>query len=74
MQFRTVVLIGMGVIGFVIWSYAAYSDPAEQSDYLTFVKGIVVGVAGLALRDMGTSQLAQLVKRKEETKQEEAKQ
>jgi hypothetical protein len=37
-------------------------------DYLQFVKGIVIGVAALALRDMGTA------KDQPEAKQEEPKQ
>jgi hypothetical protein len=55
MNFKTAVQVGMGVTGFGIWSYMAYMDPALQGDYLQFVKGAVVGIAALALRDMSTS-------------------
>lgn len=56
MQFKTGVQIAMGVTGFAIWTYAAYHDPALQSDYLKFVQGAVIGISALALRDMQPSQ------------------
>jgi hypothetical protein len=52
MNFKTIALIGMGTTAFLIWSGMAYFDPALRSDYLKFVISVVVGVAGLALRDM----------------------
>lgn len=66
MSFKTWVQIVMGVSGFGIWSYASFMEINMPDDYMQFVKGIVVGVAALALRDMGTA--------KPETKQEEVKQ
>jgi len=56
MSFKTWVQILMGVTGFLIWSYASYMQLELPDDYLQFVKGIVIGVAALALRDMGSAQ------------------
>jgi hypothetical protein len=66
MQFKTWVQIIMGLASFGIWSYTSFMGMNMPDDYMQFVKGIAVGVAALALRDMGTA--------KPETKQEEVKQ
>jgi hypothetical protein len=68
MSFKTWVQIIMGVTGFGIWSYTSFMEINLPDDYLQFVKGIVIGVAALALRDMGTA------KDQPEAKQEEPKQ
>lgn len=52
MQFMTIVKLAMGFLGFGIWTFAAWYDPAMRGDYMHFVTGIVVGMAALALRDM----------------------
>jgi hypothetical protein len=48
-------MIGLGSVGFIVWSALAWLDPSMRADYLTFVKTVVVGVVGLALREMQTS-------------------
>lgn len=68
MQFRTAVQISMGAVGFGIWSYTSFMEMNMPDDYMQFIKGIVVGVAALALRDMGAA------KDQPEAKQEEVKQ
>jgi hypothetical protein len=73
MSFKTWVQIMMGVTGFLIWSYASYMQLELPDDYLQFVKGIVIGVAALALRDMGSAK-DQPVKTVEETKKDEVQQ
>lgn len=35
----------------------AYFDPSLRPDYLKFIVGIVVGIAGLVLREMPTQPL-----------------
>ncbi|MDP2026465.1 hypothetical protein [Sulfuriferula sp.] len=57
MTFKTKTLIAMGVTAFLIWSGMAYFDPTLRPDYLKFIIGIVVGIAGLVLREMPTQPL-----------------
>lgn len=73
MSFKTWVQIMMGVTGFLIWSYASYMQLELPDDYLQFVKGIVIGVAALALRDMGTEK-APGARPAEESKKDEPQQ
>lgn len=54
MTFKTKTLIAMGVTAFSIWSGMVYFDPSLRADYLKFIIGIVVGIAGLVLREMPT--------------------
>lgn len=43
----------IGLIGFGIWSFAAYKYPATYlATYMTFVIGAVMTVVGVVLRDM----------------------
>ncbi len=46
------ILTAIGTIGFITWAFMAYQDPSLRADFLTFVKTAVVGVVGLALREM----------------------
>lgn len=41
--------LGIGVTAFIVWSCDAYFALNLPENYMTFVQGIVVGTAGLAL-------------------------
>jgi uncharacterized membrane protein len=67
MQFKTIVQLLIGIVGFGIWTFVAFYVKPEMLDaYMNFVVFIVSGVVGHAIRDVLPS--------KEETKQEEVKQ
>jgi hypothetical protein len=67
MQFKTVVQLLIGVIGFGVWSFVVFYVKPEMLDaYMGFVVSVVSGVIGHAIRDV--------LPAKEETKQEEVKQ
>jgi len=52
MNFQTSMRLGIGVIGFGIWTYIVFCAPdLQNSEYLKFVQGAVVVVVGLALRE-----------------------
>jgi hypothetical protein len=44
--------IAIGVIGYGVWAFMAYVDPAQRADFLKFNIVMATGVIGLVLRDM----------------------
>lgn len=62
MQFRTLMQLMIGIVGFVIWTFIVFYAPELQnSEYLKFVQGAVVVVVGLALRDTTVATVEQKV-------------
>jgi hypothetical protein len=62
MQFRTMMQLMIGIVGFVIWTFIVFYAPELQnSEYLKFVQGAVVVVVGLALRDTTQAKVEQKV-------------
>lgn len=52
MQFKTKVLMAMGLSAFAIWSGMAYFNETLRDDYAQFVISVTMGVSALALRDL----------------------
>lgn len=62
MQFRTMMQLLIGIVGFIIWTFIVFYAPELQnSEYLKFVQGAVVVVVGLALRDTTVAKVEQKV-------------
>jgi hypothetical protein len=51
---RTIILIAMGIVAYIVWAFMAWFDPSQRTDFLHFNIAIVTGIVGLVLRDMGT--------------------
>ncbi len=49
---RTKTKAAVGVVAYLVWSLFAYIDPGVRADYLKFHITVVLGIAGLLLRDL----------------------
>lgn len=52
MKIKLALQIAIGLLGYGVWAFMAYCDPAQRSDFLHFNIGMAVGTIGLVLRDM----------------------
>ncbi len=48
----TMVKAGIGVVGYGVWAFMAYIDPAQRTDFLHFNILMAGGTIGLVVRDM----------------------
>ena len=56
MNIKLIAQTAIGVIGFGIWTYAAFSQADKyQAVYMTFVISSVISVIAVVLRDMKTT-------------------
>jgi hypothetical protein len=44
--------LAIGIIGYGVWAFMAYADPAQRADFLKFNIVMATGTIGLVLRDM----------------------
>lgn len=58
------IFVLIGVVGFAAWAFMAYQDASLRADFLTFVKDAVIGIVGLALREMPTANPTQILMEK----------
>lgn len=49
---KFLVLLALGVVGYVGWALMAYLDPSQRGDFLKLHITVVGGVVALALREM----------------------
>lgn len=52
MRLKTGLQIAIGITGYGVWAFMAYTDPAQRPDFLRFNIAMAVGTIGLAVRDM----------------------
>lgn len=52
MNLKLIIQILIGVVGYGVWAFMAYCDPAQRPDFLKFNIAMAVGTIGLVLRDM----------------------
>lgn len=52
MTIKLLLQILIAVVGYCMWGYIAWCDPAARPDFLKFNIAMTVGTIGLALRDM----------------------
>lgn len=53
MCLQNIIKILIGVIGYLVWAFMAYVDPAQRPDFLKFNIFMAGGTIGLVLREMG---------------------
>jgi hypothetical protein len=48
----TLIKAAVGTVGYCVWAFMAYLDPAQRPDFLKFNITMAMGTIGLVLRDM----------------------
>ena len=51
-RIKFLVLVALGIVGYVGWAVMVYLDPTQRADFLKLHITVVGGVVALALREM----------------------
>lgn len=53
-RLKIAIQVLIGIVGYGVWAFMAYDDPALRGDFLKLNMAMVAGTIGLALREMNT--------------------